>query len=279
MSQDAPILVYRSFERHCSNWIPYSPHSSHEPRLFIDENLYSETCPYCGTRCTLHEDDSMSMDAQHSELAAVCRTCGWWSWSSECGALDGHERGSARAVLERFSIDSKEVPVAELARYVNQHQDKLGAVAPEKFEALVAAVYKDVLGYPVEYCSYGRRDKGIDIICLQTDSPKKLALQVKRYKTPILLNLIHQFCGAMVESRFHRGVFVTASRFQRGCYNTVSAIAKNGGFEIDLVDGRRFLEFLGCLNVHRKNKVFVPVWSTEVDFSGRTTDEDRWLQV
>jgi restriction endonuclease Mrr len=219
------------------------------------------------------------MEGQHSEKAAVCRTCGWWSWSELCGELDELEKGSARAVLERFSVESEDVPIAELAHYLEKHQDRLVSIAPEKFEELVAAVYRDVLGYAVEYCSYGRHDKGIDIICLQTDSPKKIALQVKRYRGPIRLSLIHQFCGAMVQSGHRRGVFVTASQFQRGCYDTAASLAKMGGFDIDLVDGRRFLEFIGCLNLHRQNKVFVPVWSTQVDFLGTATDKDRWLDV
>jgi HJR/Mrr/RecB family endonuclease len=250
-----------------------------KPKIFDEINLYSEVCTYCGTACRLYEDDSMSMEAQHSERAAVCTVCGWWSWSPLRSELDELEHGSARAVLERFSVESNEVPVSELARYLEQHQDQLMSVAPDKFEELVAAVYRDALGYTVEYRSYGRGDKGIDIICIQTDSPNKIALQVKRYNQPIKLGLIHQFCGAMVESRFGRGVFVTAGRFQRGCYSTASALEEIGGYEIDLVDGRRFLEFIGCMNVQRKNKVFVPVWGTEVDFLGSSTDADRWLDV
>jgi restriction endonuclease Mrr len=153
----------------------------------------------------------------------------------------------------------------------------MNSVNPAKFEELAAAVYRDVLGYTVEYCSYGRQDKGIDIICLQTDSPEKVAFQVKRYRNPIRLSRIHEFCGAMVQSDLRRGIFVTASRFQRGCYDTVASLAQIGGFEIDLVDGKRFLDFIGCLNLRRENKVFVPVWYTEVDFEGANADRGGWL--
>ena len=175
-------------------------------------------------------------------------------------------------------MDSKDIPFLELSRHIERNHDALNKIAPEKMEDLVAAVYRDVLGYSIESCSYGRADKGIDVICVQTNAAQKIAIQVKRYNSPIRLSLIHQFCGAMIESGFRKGVFVTSGRFQPGCLTTAAAL-ENEGFEIDLVEGKRFLEFLGCLNCKRAKKICVPVWGNVVNFSGGPKEDDRWITV
>ncbi len=93
---------------------------------------------------------------------------------------------------------------------------------------------------------------------------------MKRYRQPIKLGYIHQFFGAIVDSqRSSTGVFVTTSRFQRGCYEVADDLAQVAGVKIDLVDGKRFLEFLGLLNQEHR-KVFIPVgrWKGWIDVSG-----------
>ena len=71
---------------------------------------------------------------------------------------------------------------------------------------------------------------------------------MKRYRTPIKPGQIHQFLGALQLSRLRSGVFVITSLFQKGCYEIVQDSRDLVEVEIDLVDGRQFLEFLGLMN-------------------------------
>jgi restriction endonuclease Mrr len=164
-----------------------------------------------------------------------------------------------RAVLQEFAVDDKDVPYGELANYLSEHHSELFDVHPAKFEELVASVYRDVLGNTVEFCSYGRPDKGIDVVCGRTDSGQLFGIQVKRYKGPIELGQIHQFLGALQLARLNKGVFVTTSRFQHGCYEAIEQSSELLGVEIDLVDGRRFLDFLSLMNP-RRDRVYCLGW-------------------
>jgi len=150
--------------------------------------------------------------------------------------------------LEDFSVQGIETPLRELALYLNAHGERLRQVHHTKFEELVAAVWSDVTGSKVEYISYGRHDHGIDIICLRTDNNELVGLQCKRYARPVELGSIHQLFGALVDNSLRHGVFVTSGRFQSGCFETRDSLQSKSNVSIDLVDGRRFLEFLGIYN-------------------------------
>lgn len=77
----------------------------------------------------------------------------------------------------------------------------------------------------IEHFSYGRPDRGIDVVLLHLYTGEKIAIglkppiQVKRYNRPIELGLIHQFFGSMVDNDFKKGIFVTSSRFRKGCHS------------------------------------------------------------
>lgn len=210
------------------------------------------TCPFCNLKCsTLRKHGSHDMYYRWNTLAA-CVNCGWWSFDSQQDVaenlFDYHESYSSRAILKSFAVDDPNVPYVELARYLARHHDRLVDIHPAKFEELVAAIYREYFGYRVEFCSYGRPDHGIDVLCGLPDSGQTFAIQVKRYRNPIELAAIHQFLGALLLNRQRSGVFVTTSRFRSGCYEVAEESSDLLGIEIDLVDGKRLLEFLALLN-------------------------------
>ena len=110
--------------------------------------------------------------------------------------------------MKRFAVQSCEVPILELRKYINRNEDALRVVDPLKFEELVASVFSDTFGYRVESMSYGRPDRGIDIVFIGLTSGDKIAVQVKRYNSPIKLGLIQQFLGALVSRDLRKGVLV-----------------------------------------------------------------------
>ncbi len=226
----------------------------------IDNTLFSSKCPYCRLRCyTTTGDNAYDSSGQKDEVA-VCTRCGWWSFSSYCWDLNEElHYFSAKAILQEFTVDDKSTPLYELSKYISRNPDKLNNIHPVKFEELVASVYRDVSGFAIESCSYGRPDRGIDVVCMRNETDELYAIQVKRYRRPIELGMIHQFAGAMIDGSFKKGIFITSSKYRSGCFKVARNIEKNSELEIDLVDGRRFLEFLGTFN-NKQNSVIVPYW-------------------
>ena len=200
MNDDAPILVYDGMTSDVGEVFEYA--------RAAQSSLYQEICPYCRTQCAVFNDETVYSTANQHDSAAICRKCGWWSF--ELDQTDLNDEGyfySSRALLKRFSVGDDDVPYEALIEYISRNSDKLFDVSPKKFEEIVANVYRDTLGYRPEFVSYGRPDRGIDVVAVQVESGEYIAIQAKRYKQPIELGQIHQFFGAIVEARAQTRMF------------------------------------------------------------------------
>ena len=242
MSENRPILAYQGKISDSGE--------NQEYWLAMERSYFSGRCPFCAQPCRLLTNEWVYDSSEQHDTLAACLACGWWSFAANqpSDLSGGCYYYSSRAILREFAVQDQDVPYGELGRYLALHQDRMIDVNPAKFEELVAGVYQDVLGCPVEFCSYGRPDRGIDVLCGRAGTGETFGIQVKRYKSPIKLGQIHQFLGALQLNRLRSGVFVTTSQFQTGCYETVQQSRDLVGVEIDLVDGRRFLEFLNLMN-------------------------------
>jgi hypothetical protein len=248
-----------------------------------DLGHYREICPYCEIDCFVAAEGP----DEAGEFLAVCERCGWWSWLGSCQDARRLQIDSAEAVLTEFKSDDFSVTVLEeLARYLAQNESKILGMPPSQFEGLVGAIFREALGYRIEFCSYGRPDRGIDLVCGHLASDEKIAIQVKRTSRPIRVGLIREFCGAMIdpENRYRRGVFVTTSSFQSGCPKFCERLRKQEDIkiDIDLVDGRRFLEYLGLLNTSNTPRIYCPVWGTvtaDEAYFGVFPDQEDWLDL
>jgi restriction system protein len=198
----------------------------------------------------------------------VCERCGWWSYDNDDPDPYLVSHWSSRALLKTFAVGDFDVPVTELARYLQEHEDAMSMVHPAKFEELVGSVFSSYFGYRVDYCSYGRPDLGIDLVVLNTDENKPIALQVKRYRAPIELGQIHQFFGALVDSGYKQGVFVTSGRFRSGASAATGRLNANSEITIDLLDGKKFLEFIAVTNSQARS-VYENVLSSITKATGR----------
>jgi hypothetical protein len=142
------------------------------------KTLYSTTCPYCNKSC-MH--DSESYDAiGHEKYAyaavAVCKSCGWWSFESEECDSSGidYDFFSSEAILKEFDIESCKVPVKELRNYIAHNKGRIQDINPKKFEELVGSIFSEYFGFKVEFCSYCRPDRGIDLIVVDHGAKKGL---------------------------------------------------------------------------------------------------------
>jgi hypothetical protein len=229
-------------------------------------SVFSWLCPYCGRDCeSEREATTWGGNGWVEDRFVCCSRCGWWAYESDSEDIDGLSTyHSLAAVLKSFDSDSPDVPIEPLVSAINQHADLIGSIHPAKLEELIGAVYSEVLGYKVERCSYGRPDRGIDLVMMRKEDGHILAFQVKRYKRPIELGQIQQFFGAMVDDNRKEGVFVTSGRFRSGAVSTADALKRKTGIRIDLVDGKRLLEFIGIMNSARRTPKAIdfPFWES-----------------
>jgi HJR/Mrr/RecB family endonuclease len=119
----------------------------------------------------------------------------------------------------------------------------LHRLSPSAFEYLVADLLK-AQGYEGVKIVGGANDRGVDIICRDTDG-SLIAVQCKRYDpnkpsgrvgAPVV-----QLLSAMaLHRRAHRGILVTTARF------TESARKQAYDFDIELIDGEALVEQLSA---------------------------------
>lgn len=124
---------------------------------------------------------------------------------------------------------------------------------PRLFELTVASVFKDQ-GYDVEATAYSK-DGGIDVI--HKRSGEEIGVQVKRYRQNIGVEQIRELVGALVLRGNRTGIFVSTSDFT-GASKAAREQYAGCGYELELVDGRRFLHALGIAQR--------PTYSTYSDF-------------
>lgn len=229
---------------------PSDGESFHHARA---QTVFSPECPYCKvTGQSQKETTTYGVTGWVEDTFVCCPRCGWWSYQSDADDTDGQPMyHSVAAILKQFSSDSPDLPIDPLVSHIARNEELIQKIHPAKLEELVGAIYSELFGYKVEYCSYGRPDKGIDLIVISLADGKTLAIQVKRHKQPIELGSIHQFFGAMVDADRKQGVFVTSGRFRSGAVSTAASLQQRGTVTIDLVDGKRLLEFVGIMNASR----------------------------
>jgi len=269
--QQAPIFVFAD-----STKSSYGYSTSAKDSGFQDakaDTVFSFTCPYCQLECeSEHESTSYGVTGWVKDWFTCCPRCGWWSYESDSDDTDGNPTyHSVAAILRKFDCDSPDIPIDPLVSYIAQNQDLIREIHPAKLEELVGAVYSEVLGFKVERCSYARPDKGIDLIVVNATEKRTLAIQVKRYKRPIELGMIHQFFGAMVEDDRKEGVFVTSGKFRSGALTTAASLKRKTNIKIDLIDGKRLLEFIGIMNLARPKPQAsdFPFWMSHPYFGKR----------
>ena len=224
-------------------------------------------CPYCKISDLLRDSatyDPYGQESYEYGSVIVCGDCGWWQYNGDDNESDGTNYRSfyAEAILREFEISSSEVPVNELLRHLTKYKDRLGEIHPKKMEELVASIFKEYFGYKIEFCSYCRPDKGIDIIAVEHGGSRKTAIQVKRYNRPIEIEQIHAFCGALVHNRHDLGIFVTSSGYRKGAQIAAKELSSIANIPIDLIDGKTLLNYIGILS-DKKNSISLntcPLW-------------------
>lgn len=220
-------------------------------------------CLYCRSALSVHTNRSPEFadwkynisELLYDGLLLTCGSCGWWvnvrfgDYVSS-GSRFWHSKSLEICQSTLLDLDLSDISISteDVRAYLSLKFDNRFSMSPRLFEETVASVFRNV-GYDTEVTQYSR-DGGVDII-LSRGSSERIGVQVKRYRSKILVSQIREFIGALVVSGYTHGVFVTTSSFTKGAVQSVSA-AQSKGLYIDLVGDS---EFLSMLNIG-KTKVY-----------------------
>lgn len=185
-------------------------------------------------------------------LIKQCSTCGWWNITEETNSLeniddhgDGYEENivnifGAVGCLRKLDLQNLNQPIETIKNYLIAKYDDRFDINPQKFEEVVASVFKDI-GFFSRVTNY-RGDDGIDII-LSDSSQKTIGVQVKRTKNKIEVHQIREFIGALIINDLTEGIYVTTSNYRSGAQKAKVKYLERG-YPIKLVDADQFYSAL-----------------------------------
>jgi hypothetical protein len=215
---------------------------------------YSGACNYCGTTLLQREakrDGEIVEGATRydSEICLFCPLCGWKTtlestlWDAGSYGLFEHIE---TAILRAFDLSSAEVAYTELGSHLKTHFDDIYLISPERFEQLIADVFKNY-GFHAELTKRSK-DGGADIL-LYTNGENPIIIECKRYKhtRKVGITIVDRLLGAQVCFGTRQAKLITTSSFSLYAKKRVHTAAKRG-FQIDLIDASDILHLLEVYN-------------------------------
>lgn len=215
----------------------------------------STCCPFCNEKLIslfnkkfdYWGDQKFGLKSKSSNVL-ICQICGWWKALST--KIDVSDSGSelpltviqengAFAILKNFNTRDINAPIADIRSFLLAKYESRFDIHPRLFENTVADVFRN-LGYSTTITAYSS-DGGIDVI-LQ-DNNGEIGIQVKRYRSTIMVEQIRALVGALVFRGYNRGIFVTTSKFSFGARNSIIEFSKRG-YIIDLINSEKFFSAL-----------------------------------
>ncbi|MEA2564286.1 MAG: restriction system protein [Acidobacteriota bacterium] len=247
-------------------------YSDHLPGVASRIGFQTRDCPHCKTSLQFLGAIDFK-PAMSSTRVWACPACGWWKIEAERDSsgptfipnVDAItlETRYAHATLQNFSVKDWSGPLSDLERYLLVRRSALGEVPPRLVEETVADVFKN-LGYSPELTAYSK-DGGIDLFLTEPRSGERIAVQVKRYKDRVGVELVRSFVGAMAFEGVTRGIYIATSGYTRDArtLETSDLVA------LELRDGEWLLDALSVTqrapysSIHDES---APYWRLVRDF-------------
>ncbi|MBN2350662.1 MAG: restriction endonuclease [Bacteroidales bacterium] len=207
----------------------------------------NQLCPYCNYKLAYGVDDSYDTYNDYHITSLLCFRCGWWDYKHSTYLDDGRTPGGwskyVNSILHDSAINEKvEFATLQLVNELFLNHNKIYKLSPDKFENLIEYFYKNYFLCSTELTAK-TRDGGIDIIGIDSEY-QKFAIEVKRYKNKITVQLIRQFLGALIQHDITKGIFVTSSTYTRDSKNLVNKINNKGYFSLELKDISNVIDWL-----------------------------------
>ncbi|MBU3156333.1 restriction endonuclease [Clostridium estertheticum] len=154
---------------------------------------------------------------EESEKVWECDTCRWWEHSLYSYMDDQHkyqqfkdwENKINSAILKKFGLNSKEVTIITLRKYISENNDYIYNIKDKKMEELVASVFKEHYNCDVRLVEKSN-DGGVDLILIQ--SGKSTIVQVKRRTVAEKVESVKEIgelLGATMLAESRNCIFVT----------------------------------------------------------------------
>lgn len=158
-------------------------------KLFNESN--TSICPFCKSSTNkkhenfLNENPNWLGGGRHfvNEYVSCCDGCGWWrihTYKETDGDIEGISTIIKNAVLKKYDLHSKDVPIKALQEYLRNNFDDVIHIHDRQMEKLVQSVFSEHFSCEVEHVGKSH-DGGIDLILVQSDSPT--VIQVKRRRS------------------------------------------------------------------------------------------------
>lgn len=182
----------------------------------------------------------------HTPSIQFCRDCGYW-FTQLFEPVSDHDPDEQHILqiggcIELFDLDD-ELPLSELALYLDTNRVKLSDIDPARFETMMEQFLKSNWRH-AEVIHVGKQggggDGGADYVIIQND--KRLLVQVKhrwlRSNKKEGVKFVRELNGAILRERASGGIFITsAPMFTSQAVEEINVTKANNPFyEFALVD-------------------------------------------
>jgi len=153
------------------------------------------------------------------------------------------------AQLKTLEINSSELGLGELGSYLRRNVSDIYALAPRRFESLVADIFRN-LGYHAQLTKE-TRDGGYDILLSDTEG-NQILVECKRYAQHrrVCVSTVRELLGVQLCKGVRFGKLVTTTVFTEPARTAALEVNRGEtGFHLDLVDLEDLTRHLSVYNV------------------------------
>jgi hypothetical protein len=177
--------------------------------------LESMDCPYCSSIA----NGKYGVVDVHTALYE-CKKCGWWELvrvivNKEVESLFGFSWcGINKGILKRYPINSLEVPMEELRKYLKNHPSDMAYTNTTAFEKLMAHCIRETNDYCEVKHVGGTGDGGVDIELVSLNEGKRL-VQVKRREDITStegVKVVRELNGVLLRENNYKGMVITTAK-------------------------------------------------------------------
>lgn len=184
-----------------------------------------------------------------AEFAWSCQECGWWRIRTNKetdGGIDAISAEVKSAILRKYDLSSKDVPIALLQDYLKTNFGDVIEINSKKMELLVKSVFSEHFSCEVEHIGKSH-DGGIDLLLVNSKSPT--VVQVKRRRKlnhTEAVSGVRELLGATLLKESKNCIYVsTCSKFSDSAEKAASKSIELGHVEsYELYDFKRFSDML-----------------------------------
>lgn len=184
-----------------------------------------------------------------NEYVWCCSQCGWWRIRTNKqtdGAIDAISAIVKSAVLKKYNLSSKDIPITLLQQYLREKFEDVIHIHDKQMEKLVQSVFSEHFSCEVEHIGKSH-DGGIDLLLIQSSKPTVIQVKRRRSLNHIeAVSGVRELLGAALLKESKNCIYVsTCSKFSKSSQETAESAVELGIVEsYELYDFSRFSSVL-----------------------------------